>query len=976
MKDKRSIMKSQQHVRSTTRDQQLFAALFETTYTAILLVDRRGTIETHNALAEKMFKRLAGARGHVKIDDLLPEAFFRALNQGQDSDVCVDPVFQDGETHERTIALGSGEKEIPVELRVRRYDSDGTFKHVVRIRDITERKRLEREQIIRQAHMEVLLATTKSAYMIVDKHGMLQTFNEHAPTVLDRAIPELRTTPIERMLPEIFSRRKDSHGGELLSVVPTYLDGELHEVMLSPNNTKSFFATVMVRPTIVAGEPIYIVRVRDITKRKREQAESARRQRRVEILMDATNAALFIVNPSGAIEECSANAMKVFACDPIAVKRYRMDQWVPTVFLAQGGADGTIALTLRDPFTDHQMHDTNALRSDGQEFPATIMVREEELDGNQRFVVRVRDVTERKKLENDLRSREKRLETILNNAAEGIIVFDDRGIIESFNAAAEKLFGYTETEIRGQPIVTLIPPETRERREQYLDHFIRTEIQRLIGHEGEVVGRHQDGTKFPMALKISEMEIDGRKLYTGLVADISERKALVEHLKNLAEHDGLTSLYNRGFFQAELERVVERTRRAGAAHCALLYIDLDNFKYVNDTLGHAAGDRVLIEVASIFIKRLRKSDLIARLGGDEFAVLLYNTSAEKVRQTAESFREQMANYIFSQGKERIDVGCSIGVSMITPETKSAVESLSQADIACHLAKRAGRNRVHVFKPSDEADLTSMSLDMGWARRIREAIKHNRFALACQPIVNTRTGLVDSYEVLIRMLDDKKELIMPGGFLPAAARFGLIADIDKWVVANAIETLVKQRKHMPALRYSINLSGQTFSDPTIADLILAKLHQTGLEPAALTFEITETEAIADMALAGSFLKRLQDIGCQTALDDFGSGFSSFAYLKDLPVDFVKIDGHFVKNLAKNPVDQAMVRAMNDIAHALGKQTVAEFVEDEASMKLLREFGVDYAQGYHLGRPEVELPCKAISDHAVNAGLCRDKSVGRC
>ncbi len=574
-----------------------------------------------------------------------------------------------------------------------------------------------------------------------------------------------------------------------------------------------------------------------------------------------------------------------------------------------------------------------------------------------------------------VRTRQQRLETILGNAAEGIVTFDAAGIIESLNTAAVRLFGYMESEAIGKDISLLIPPiDARDKRDGYVEHFMRAEIQRLIGHEGEVTGRHKDGTRFPMALKVSEIMLEGKPLFTGLVSDISERKALVEHLKSMAEHDGLTGLYNRSYFQTELERSVERARRNGQTY-ALLYLDLDNFKYVNDTLGHAAGDHLLIDIAGILSKRARKSDLIARLGGDEFTILLFDVQAEQAVHVADSYRQALSDYVFKHGSERVDIGCSVGVAMVTNATLSPTQVLSHADIACHLAKRGGRNRVHIFKSADESSVNAMSLDMGWSRRIRETIENGRFALACQPIIDTRTRTIESYEVLIRMLDDQGEIILPGGFMPSAERFGLAVEIDKWVIVKAIETLTEQRKTLPNLRYSINLSGQTLSDHSVCDLILDTLTRTGLTPSAITFEVTETVAIADMALAEAFLGKLQGIGCLTALDDFGSGLSSFAYLRDLPVNCVKIDGRFVKNLAESPVDQVMVKAMNDIAHALGKKTVAEFVENEACFQLLKEYGVDYAQGYHLGRPDIVLPCKAISGQTDNQIVCLTPAVRR-
>lgn len=566
-----------------------------------------------------------------------------------------------------------------------------------------------------------------------------------------------------------------------------------------------------------------------------------------------------------------------------------------------------------------------------------------------------------------VRARQQRLETILNNAAEGIVTFDIDGLIESVNRAAEKLFGYSEAELKGKDIGAIIPPaDERDARPGYVEHFMRKEIARLLGHEGEVSGKHKDGTRFPMALKVSKIDLDGRPLYTGLVADISERKALIEHLREMAEHDGLTGLYNRTYLQQELERVVERVRR-NKTQCALLYIDLDNFKYVNDTLGHAAGDKLLTEVAGVLNKRARKSDLIARLGGDEFAILLYDIVDTQADAVAESFRVALANYKFTYKGERVDIGCSIGVAALDSGVQTAAQVLSHADMACHFAKRGGRNRVYTFNHADTTKVVAMSLDMGWSRRIKDAIEHNHFRLACQPIIDLNDKRADTYEVLLR-LQHNDELVLPGGFLPVAERFGFAVEIDKWVIVHAIDTLVVQRRLAKDLRYSINLSAQSLSDRSVFQLIAERLAATRLPPTALTFEVTETAAIADMGPAQAFLSQLQALGCKTALDDFGVGFSSFAYLQDLPVDIVKIDGRFVKNVATSPVDQAMVRAMNDIAHALGKVTVAECVESEDSLRWLAACGVDYAQGYHFGRPDVMVPCEAIADSANVLSRC--------
>ena len=553
-------------------------------------------------------------------------------------------------------------------------------------------------------------------------------------------------------------------------------------------------------------------------------------------------------------------------------------------------------------------------------------------------------------MHSQVRSRQERLQTILDNAAEGIITFDAHGCIEGYNQAASLLFGWAEHEVVGQNIGVLVQRNNQDERNSFQNRLLNNELDDLVGREGEVTGQRKGGGHFSMITKISGMWLEGKRLYIALVADNSERRAMLEHLRAKAEHDDLTGIHNRSYFLDELARVVEHARRADKIS-TLLYIDLDNFKYVNDMLGHLAGDRLLIEVSELLRKRTRRSDLIARLGGDEFCMLLYDTRAEEAQSIAESFRKALAAYRFRQASEQVDVGCSIGVAMINAETRSAEEVLSRADFACLLAKRDGRNRVHIFDVKDELNVAAISLDMGWSRRIKDAIAYNHFVLAAQPIVDTRSMQTSTSEILIRLRDEHGTLIKPSGFLPAAERFGLCADIDRWVIVNAIRILAEQRRVSPGLRYSINLSGQTLSEPAICDLVIHALRRYELDPSALTFEVTETVAIANMALAESFLTKLREIGCSTALDDFGAGMSSFGYLRELPVDYVKIDGRFVHNLAVSVTDQAMVRAMNDIAHALGKKTVAEFVEDEVCFQLLREYGVDFAQGFHLGRPEV-------------------------
>jgi len=554
-------------------------------------------------------------------------------------------------------------------------------------------------------------------------------------------------------------------------------------------------------------------------------------------------------------------------------------------------------------------------------------------------------------MRNEVNARQERLQTILNNTAEGIVTFDKNGIIESWNKASEKLFGWTEDEVIGTSLTLLISSSSFDNQEQYLQNFLRNELLNFNSEENNIVGHKKNGETFLLSFKSSKMIVDSKTKYTALIANITQQKALVDNLRYLAEHDGLTGLKNRVYFNEELNKIVDKVKRNNKFNCSVLYIDLDNFKYVNDTLGHAAGDKILIDITQILKHRTRKSDLLARLGGDEFVILLNEENINRIENIAEDFREKIANYSLHYDGQIVDIGCSIGVAIINSETKSTSEVMSQADVACHFAKRAGRNRVHIFCAKDSSDVETMSLDMGWSRRIKQAIEKDHFVLALQSIVNTSNLKLESYEVLIRMRDENGNIIMPFAFLPTAERFGLAVEIDTWVIKNSIKYLSQIRQRYPGIRFSVNLSAQSLTVPEIPKLISRLLTEYKLSANALTFEVTETSAIADMNTAVILLSDLQQLGCKTSLDDFGSGMSSFAYLRELPVDIVKIDGSFIKNITNSPVDQAILKAMNDIAHALGKQTVAEFVEEETHLELLKVFGVDFAQGYYIDKPKL-------------------------
>lgn len=428
-------------------------------------------------------------------------------------------------------------------------------------------------------------------------------------------------------------------------------------------------------------------------------------------------------------------------------------------------------------------------------------------------------------------------------------------------------------------------------------------------------------------------------------ATLRERDA---RLTRLANHDPLTGLFNRFRFVAELELEIERAGH-DSEQSAVLFVDLDQFKYVNDTCGHPAGDKLLVSAARLLRKCVRNNDVIARFGGDEFAILLRDVGRGKAMKIATEIHNRMRNFAHVGDDHAFQMQCSIGVTMFRTANNSADELLAQADLACHEAKRRGRNRVEFFEVSAK-ETEQMKEDVGWTRRIKQALVDDMFVLRYQPIVQISNGEATHYEVLLRLQLPDGEVISPGAFLPAAERFGLMPDIDRWVIEHAIASLAVHRRENPNLKFTINLAAPSFDDAGLHTSVRDTLARHGVPGSALIFEITEQVAIRNFEDAEKQLQGLQKLGCRVAIDDFGTGYSSFSHLKRFKFDYLKIDGSFVEKLASSPLDQTMVRLFADIGTGLGVQTIAEFVTDSATYNLLARYGIDYAQGYYIGRPE--------------------------
>lgn len=431
--------------------------------------------------------------------------------------------------------------------------------------------------------------------------------------------------------------------------------------------------------------------------------------------------------------------------------------------------------------------------------------------------------------------------------------------------------------------------------------------------------------------------------------ELANLKVMEARLQFSVSHDDLTGLANRRRLEQSLDLSLTQVRNFMSTS-ALFYIDLDSFKVLNDAEGHEAGDNLLVQVANTLRRFFRVNDTLVRIGSDEFAVLVDNTDETTVHKQAEGLKKLFDGYSFEHHGHHYHLSASVGVKMITQgEITTVGEILSHANQACYTAKKRGRNRVHFYNPEDR-EMHTLRHSVQWAPRIRAALKEGHFLLEFQPIFALESAEVTHYECLLRMRGEGGVLYYPKEFIPVAEAMGLIHQIDFWVVDHALDLLRAMPEH---IAFAINLSGNVFLDEKLYPLVQNKLKQTGIDPERVVFEITETSAISNFDLTKRMVTSLRSLGCRFALDDFGAGFNSYSYLKHFPVDILKIDGGFITDLDSDPVDQLLVKSMIDIAHSLGKKTVAEFVERESTMELLRGYGVDFVQGYLVGKPQPDI-----------------------
>ncbi|MEX1200815.1 MAG: EAL domain-containing protein [Methylophaga sp.] len=540
-----------------------------------------------------------------------------------------------------------------------------------------------------------------------------------------------------------------------------------------------------------------------------------------------------------------------------------------------------------------------------------------------------------------------KLSSAVEASPNGIMITNREGIIEYVNPRSEQISGYSLQESIGKT--------PRLFKSAFTTKGACKSMWRTImdGQEwvGELENKRKNGEAYWARIYVAPIKNQQQQIthFVAIQEDVTEARALASELSHRVRHDDLTGLINRSEFERRLADLVAETQHSDAQH-ALCFLDLDQFKVINDTCGHIAGDELLRQLSLQLGNLTRKHDTLARLGGDEFGILMEHCDVQQASRVADDIRKVVESFQFVWESQIFTIGVSIGMTRIDQQTVNATEILKQADSACFAAKRSGRNCVYLYQ-DDDAQLVEQAGEFRWVNEIKEALNQSRMALFVQPIISLQAGRKQRYEVLVRLRTRQGKLIMPGAFLPTAERFNLSERVDRWVIDEAINWLNKYHQQLPDIEHlAINLSGASLGNRHLLEHIVQMLSNAQFKPQLISFEITETAAIANLREATFFINSLTELGCQFALDDFGSGLSSFGYLKNLPVNAIKIDGMFVRDIIDDPFDAEMVKAINDIGHVMKLETIAEFVENAEILSKLQEIGVDFVQGFHLGKPQ--------------------------
>ncbi|MBT4196502.1 MAG: EAL domain-containing protein [Gammaproteobacteria bacterium] len=739
-----------------------------------------------------------------------------------------------------------------------------------------------------------------------------------------------------------------------LSVLPLYQNEESFQL------DKRIPHSLTVTPVQMQQQHWCLIQVKDATRRENMEialkrtvleidtmvSKSKEQEFQLQTILNNTLDSIVILNRLGRISGFYSSAQKMFGYSEYELLGKPLSVLFPSPF------NRSFEMLINEAKDDEPFsvfEQAKSLKSNGEIFHSDIAINSIFEGEDMQFIITIKDITERQIAQDALYREKEQAQVTLSSIADGVITTDIIGQINFINPAALKLTGYKHEELINKRIDRVITIQSDNNlfpvfqcieSGQQVDS-ISGDV--LISKSGSQLVIHQVASPIHNQLG----DIIGAVM---IFRDVSKSHRLASRLSWQASHDELTQLFNRREFENQLERFIDSARNESSQHC-LCYMDLDKFKVVNDTCGHAAGDELLRQLADIFRTKIRGADTLSRLGGDEFAIILNKCGLGPAVNIAEEIRATIEDFRFGWDDQSFQVGISIGLVLIDIDSPDQEEVFKAADSACYAAKEAGRNRVHIYSP-DDTEISQRRGESRWMVRIQNALDQDRFQLNYQPIIGISEGSADSihYEILLRMLSEDGELIPPGAFMSSAERYLLMPKIDIWVIENLFCWLSQHGDYNSSDIFAINLSGQSLADESLLYRIKQLFNEYSIPAKRISFEITETAAISNLSQAQVFIAELKQLGCKFALDDFGSGLSSFAYLKSLPVDYLKIDGAFVKDMVDDPIDRAMVESIHNIGSVLKLKTIAEFVENAEILSALKEVGVDFAQGYGIARPK--------------------------
>ncbi len=690
----------------------------------------------------------------------------------------------------------------------------------------------------------------------------------------------------------------------------------------------------------VKSTPLYaIAQIQDITEFKWVNNKLRSSEQKYRTIFETSNVGMAMCKMDGTLIECNQAYLDIIGYTEEEALKLTYWEITPPEFEEQEADQ----LLLMEKTGQYGPYEKEYRRKDGSRIPVLLHgTLIEEFDGNEYIWSIIQDISKSKQAEEEVH----KLSRAVESSSSVVFITNLDGDIEYINPRFTEVTGYTKEDAIGQTPRILKSGETPK---EIFEDMWET-ITNGREWKGEVHNRRKDGTFYWGRVSISGIKDSQEKIthFVGIQEDVTYEHELSEQLSYQASHDILTGLINRRAFERRVGRLLSTARQDRDEH-AICFMDLDQFKVVNDIGGHRAGDEMLCQLSLVLKSLVRHRDTLARLGSDEFGVLMEHCSLDDAYRVATSLQKAIQDYQFLWEGHKLKVGVSIGLVPITAVTTNLTELMKQADSACQMSKDKGRNRIHVYHEGDK-ELAQRHGEMQWVARINQALEEDRFCLYAQSIVPLNDSTEKHYEFLIRMKEENGKTILPGAFLPAAERYSLISKIDHWVIKKAFGLLADNPEFLEQVDFcSVNLSGQSITENNFLEFIIFQLDKSGIPGEKICFEITETAAITNLNLAVKLIKTLKGLKCRFALDDFGSGLSSFAYLKNLPVDNLKIDGMFVKNIVYSPIDHAMVKSINEIGQVMGMKTIAEFVENDEIKNMLREIGVDYGQGYGIDQP---------------------------